>query len=112
LFLFVHQDWSLLIALGDKQPMMGTEADGYLLKKADGRKESEADGRSPLFAKNKTAFSDLHHSLFVIHWLVKLFERDGLEKKAGDEIRTRDSLLGRQVVSKNTACFLSISLRG
>ena len=46
--------------------------------------------------KNKTAFSDPHHSVFVINWLVKLFERDGSYKKAGDGIRTRDSLLGRQ----------------
>jgi len=30
-----------------------------------------------LLTKNKTVFSDHHHSLFVIQWLVKLFERDG-----------------------------------
>jgi hypothetical protein len=48
---------------------------------------------------------------FPFHWLVvfnrleKGFQSDGVPRKAGDEIRTRDSLLGKQVVAKTSpAC--------
>jgi hypothetical protein len=47
---------------------------------------------------NKTACSGLHHCLLVFKRRMKHFQRDGLLRKAGDGTRTRDSLLGRNVL--------------
>ncbi len=49
-----------------------------------------------LLTQKKTAVSKCFHRLFALKEPAKRIETDGLEKKAGDEIRTRDSLLGRQ----------------
>jgi hypothetical protein len=49
----------------------------------------------------KTAVSIDHHCSLPIKRPVKHFENDGSEDGAGDGARTRDSLLGRQVVSKS-----------
>jgi len=37
--------------------------------------------------------------LLAVKWLERLIESDGRVEKAGDEARTRDSLLGRQGVT-------------
>jgi hypothetical protein len=52
-----------------------------------------------LFAHNKTAPCFFLHRLVATNWLQKHLHRDGLQRGAGDEIRTRDSLLGRQNVT-------------
>src|SRR3989442_15574920 len=49
-----------------------------------------------VFAHNKTACSGLHHCLLVFKQRMKLSQRDGFVRGAGDGARTRDSLLGRQ----------------
>src|SRR5450631_1610507 len=49
-----------------------------------------------LLPKTKTVSCCFYHRLVALNGLPKRLQRDGLEKKAGDEIRTRDSLLGRQ----------------
>ena len=41
----------------------------------------------------------LLHRLVATNWLKKGLQRDGLQRGAGDGARTRDSLLGRQVVA-------------
>jgi hypothetical protein len=48
----------------------------------------------------KTAVSICHHCPLPFKWPVKHFESDGFDKRAGDGTRTRDSLLGRQVVAR------------
>ncbi len=50
------------------------------------------------------------HRLLLVKRLLTGLQRDDTKQKAGDEIRTRDSLLGRQVVPKTTlACCKSAS---
>jgi hypothetical protein len=44
--------------------------------------------------KKKTVILMAYHCSLLLKRLVKLFENNDLEEKAGDEIRTRDSLLG------------------
>lgn len=59
-----------------------------------------------LSPKTKTVSCCFYHRLVALNGLPKRLQRDGLEKKAGDEIRTRDSLLGRQIVTISThACY-------
>jgi hypothetical protein len=53
-----------------------------------------------LLTQNKTAASKYFHRLLALKEPAKRVENDGFERRAGDEARTRDSLLGRQVVSK------------
>ena len=43
----------------------------------------------------------LYRRLVVVKWRQKHLQRDGLLRGAGDGARTRDSLLGRQVVAKS-----------
>ena len=52
-----------------------------------------------LLRQKKTAVSICHHCSLPIRRPVKHFESDGLVKRAGDGTRTRDSLLGRQMVA-------------
>jgi hypothetical protein len=49
-----------------------------------------------LLAKNETACSVAYRRSVGTKQLLWLFQRDGLDKRAGDGARTRDSLLGRQ----------------
>jgi hypothetical protein len=49
-----------------------------------------------LLPKKKTIILISHHRSLPMKRPVKHFENNGPLKKAGDEIRTRDSLLGRQ----------------
>ena len=51
-----------------------------------------------LLTQNKTAASTYFHRLLALKESAKGVENNGSWKKAGDEIRTRDSLLGRQVL--------------
>ena len=54
----------------------------------------------------KTAVSICHHCSLPVKRPVKHFESAGLEGRAGDGTRTRDSLLGRQVLTKIPfACY-------
>src|SRR6266700_3747929 len=53
-----------------------------------------------VFAHNKTACSGLHHCLLVFKQRMKLSQRDGFLLGAGDGTRTRDSLLGRQELTR------------
>jgi len=50
--------------------------------------------------RQKTAVSSGYHCSLVLKRLVKHFESDGSKRRAGDGARTRDSLLGRQAVTK------------
>jgi hypothetical protein len=54
-----------------------------------------------LCAHNKTACSALAHCLVAIEHFLRLSWRDGLSRGAGDGARTRDSLLGRQGVTRS-----------
>jgi len=53
-----------------------------------------------LLTKKKTAILILFHCSLLLKRPVKHLENNGFSKKAGDGIRTRDSLLGRQEPTK------------
>jgi hypothetical protein len=57
------------------------------------------NARKRVVLQKKTAVSPVHHCSLAIKRLVKHFESDGFGRGAGDGARTRDSLLGRQVVT-------------
>jgi hypothetical protein len=66
-----------------------------------------------LLTQKKTAISKCSHRLLALKEPAKRVENNGLEEKAGDEIRTRDSLLGRQVRTKTPlACHEPALLAG
>ena len=53
----------------------------------------------------------LYRRMIAMNWLWRRLQRDGLDERAGDGTRTRDSLLGRQSRTKSLyAC--SKSARG
>ena len=51
------------------------------------------------------------HRLLAMKWLERLVESNGQEKRAGDEARTRDSLLGRQEPLKTPLASCASSSR-
>ena len=55
-----------------------------------------------LLGQKKTAASTDDHCSLVLKPLVKPFEDNGSWVGAEDEIRTRDSLLGRQVIAPSS----------
>jgi hypothetical protein len=59
-----------------------------------------------IFIKKETVSFLFFRRLLLVKRLLKGQQRDGLLLEAEDGIRTRDSLLGRQVVSKtaSTCC--------
>jgi hypothetical protein len=73
----------------------------------------QKDGRVSLYAsvpKTRSSPCLPDHRLLLVKRLLTGLQRDDTKQKAGDEIRTRDSLLGRQVVTKTTlACCKSAS---
>src|SRR5260221_656507 len=64
-----------------------------------------------LLRQKKTAVSICHHCSLPIKRPVKHFEGDGLRKRAGDGTRTRDSLLGRQVVILSPLVWFTSALQ-
>ena len=58
----------------------------------------------------KTAVSLAHHCSLPIKRPVKHFESDGFDARAGDGTRTRDSLLGRQVVTGSPFAWYEVAL--
>jgi hypothetical protein len=58
----------------------------------------------------KTAVSNCHHCSLPIKRPVKHFESDGVRRRAGDGTRTRDSLLGRQIVAASPLARYKVSL--
>ena len=59
-----------------------------------------------LFPKNKTALCLSSRRLVVPRRLVVSLQRDDVVGRSGDGARTRDSLLGRQSVTKSAlACY-------
>ncbi len=61
-------------------------------------------------AKKKPPLSWLSHRLLVFKRLLKGLQRDGSLLGAGDEIRTRDSLLGRQVIAPSPLASCRLAL--
>ena len=51
------------------------------------------------------------HRLLAMKWLERLVESDGRSEKAGDEARTRDSLLGRQEPTKTPLAWYASASR-
>jgi hypothetical protein len=58
----------------------------------------------------KTAVSICHHCSLPLKRPVKHFESDGSKRRAGDGARTRDSLLGRQSVTKTPLVYCEMAL--
>src|SRR6266700_6224436 len=71
------------------------------MRRQDVRQNGRQGVGSRLVPKKKTVSCCYSHRLVALNWLPKRLQRDGLERKAGDEIRTRDSLLGRQELTAN-----------
>ena len=48
--------------------------------------------------------------MVAMNWLQRRLQRDGLDVRAGDGARTRDSLLGRQVVAISPLGWREVAL--
>jgi hypothetical protein len=85
---------------------MRKKAGCRVLAKAGCRPKTRQDVAARFFVPNKTASCFPYQRLVAARRLVIGLHRDGLYVGAGDGARTRDSLLGRQELTRTTlACY-------